>query len=135
MQTQPWVPVEEFVSSVRGAFDVGIVPLERSAFNDAKSNLKGLEFAACGIPFVASPSPEYQLICSQGAGVLAGPFQWRQSLTTIAKDPDLRLHLGSRALSTVMENYVMEDHAHDWLAAWTLAADLRSGVGHDALTL
>lgn len=40
--------------------DLQIIPLELpSDFNRAKSALKGMESAAWGVPFIASPSPEY----------------------------------------------------------------------------
>src|ERR1019366_1809483 len=39
--------------------DVAIVPLRPNRFNAGKSWLKGLEAAALGVPFVASPTPEY----------------------------------------------------------------------------
>jgi hypothetical protein len=40
-------------------FHIGLVPLRDTPFNYAKSDIKGLEYAAAGIPFVASPSPAY----------------------------------------------------------------------------
>jgi hypothetical protein len=49
--------------------DIGIVPLESRPFSQAKSSLKGMEYAACGIPFVASPTTEYRRL---GCGRMAG---------------------------------------------------------------
>ena len=46
-------------------FDVGIVPLDDTFFNECKSWLKGLEMAAVGVPFVASPTAEYQALFSR----------------------------------------------------------------------
>ena len=40
-------------------FEVGLVPLHDVPFNEAKSDLKGLEYAASGIPFVAAHMPSY----------------------------------------------------------------------------
>ena len=40
-------------------FDVGIVPLRDTPFNMAKSDIKGLEYAATGIPFIAQDMPSY----------------------------------------------------------------------------
>ena len=55
--------------------DTGIVPLQRSRFNEAKSNLKGLEYAALGVPFVASPTAEYERLAESkfeaGRGTIA----------------------------------------------------------------
>ena len=40
-------------------FDVGIVPLNDIPFNRAKSDIKGLEYSACGIPFIAQNLDSY----------------------------------------------------------------------------
>lgn len=40
-------------------FDVGIVPLRDTPFNHAKSEIKGLEYAAAGIPFIAQATESY----------------------------------------------------------------------------
>lgn len=39
--------------------DVGLVPLRDTPFNHAKSEIKGLEYAASGIPFIAQDLPSY----------------------------------------------------------------------------
>jgi len=53
-------------------FNVGIVPLTDIPFNHAKSYIKGLEYAAAGVPFVASWSPQYEeLTQKHGIGSLA----------------------------------------------------------------
>jgi glycosyltransferase involved in cell wall biosynthesis len=54
--------------------DIGIVPLSNVKFNDAKSYIKGLEYAAAGIPFIASPSPEYLELAKSGIGRIA--YNW-----------------------------------------------------------
>jgi hypothetical protein len=75
----------EFAASAPMAgMDIGLVPLEARDYNRAKSALKGMEYAACGVPFVASPSPDYiRFEC----GVLAGssleaqtPAEWEAAL-------------------------------------------------------
>jgi hypothetical protein len=62
-------------------FDIGIVPLSRTPFNECKSFIKGLEYAAAGIPFVASSSREYKRLASQGIGLIADkPIEWKKLL-------------------------------------------------------
>ena len=51
--------------------DIGIVPLRDVPFNHAKSFIKGLEYAAAGIPFIASDLPEYRYLFEAGIGRLA----------------------------------------------------------------
>ena len=53
-------------------FNVGIVPLTEIPFNHAKSYIKGLEYAAAGVPFVCSMSPQYEELTQEhGIGILA----------------------------------------------------------------
>lgn len=65
-------------------FDIGLVPLNDIPFNHAKSNIKGLEYASSGIPFVASGLPEYNELCSDGVGRVANtPEEWVSHLTEL----------------------------------------------------
>lgn len=72
-------------------FDIGVVPLRLNPFNEAKSWIKGLEYAAAGIPFVASPSSEYKrLKKTYGVGRLGkNQMQWVKHLTAL-RDPQVR---------------------------------------------
>jgi hypothetical protein len=48
--------------------NIGVVPLNPIPFNEAKSFIKGLEYVAGGIPFIASALPEYKYLEEQGIG-------------------------------------------------------------------
>ena len=61
--TLPMLPPHEYPYGM--VFDIGVVPLVDIPFNHAKSNIKGLEYAAAGVPFVASPLPEYVELSEQ----------------------------------------------------------------------
>lgn len=73
------------------AFDIGVIPLADIAFNEAKSNIKGLEYAAAGIPFIASPLPEYVALSEEhGIGRLAKTAKdWVREITAL-QDFDTR---------------------------------------------
>lgn len=62
--------------------DIGVVPLTDIPFNHAKSYIKGLEYAAAGIPFVASAVGEYiRLESEYGIGRTAKkPVKWLKHL-------------------------------------------------------
>ncbi len=62
--------IDQYPSLFR-KIDIGLVPLSDVPFNHAKSAIKGLEYAASGIPFVASWSPEYEWLAAQGIGRVA----------------------------------------------------------------
>lgn len=100
---------------------VGMVPLEASRFNSAKSALKGLEMAAVGVPFVASPRDEYRWLHDQGAGLLASkPQHWFKTLRGLATDPVRRQEM-SEAGRAVAARHTIEANAYRWLEAWELA--------------
>lgn len=103
------------------SMDVGIVPLETSLFNQAKSALKGLEYAALGKPFIASPLPEYRrLVEESGAGILAeGREQWARAAKSLLEDGDQYRRAGE---AWAKEN-TLEKHIGDWISAWELALE------------
>lgn len=117
-----WVDsVPIYWRALNGSMDVGIVPLESSVFNQAKSWLKGIEYAALGKPFIASPLPEYKrLVAESGAGVIAAsPKQWAARARDLLEDGDGYRKAG---LEWSREN-VLERHIGDWITAWELAME------------
>lgn len=58
VRTAPMVPPQQYAKN-SFCFDIGIAPLSDQPFNHAKSWVKLLEYASAGVPFVASPAPEY----------------------------------------------------------------------------
>jgi hypothetical protein len=84
-------------------FDVGMVPLSDTPFNYAKSDIKGLEYAASGIPFVSSYSPSYAALSNEwGDGVLLAKKSrdWVKHLNRL-KDHSLRVELQQKLLEDV----------------------------------
>jgi glycosyltransferase involved in cell wall biosynthesis len=83
MTYTPQVPIDQY-QHLFSHFDVGIVPLSDIPFNHAKSCIKGLEYAAAGIPFVAAATPEYQRLADMGVGRVAStPDEWVAHLTEL----------------------------------------------------
>jgi hypothetical protein len=88
VSTLPMVAPEHYPSLF--VFDVGIAPLSAVPFNQAKSAIKGLEYAAAGIPFVASPLDAYRALHAEGIGLLARKRRhWRPLLEQL-RDPTFR---------------------------------------------
>lgn len=122
-----WVETDRYMSVLCNAMDVGIVPLDETPFNSAKSNLKGLEMAACGIPFVASPTPEYTALAANGVGEIASnPSEWRRLVSRFVSNEALRVAAGEAYRSVVREKYVLEDNAYRWVEAWRTAKKFRN---------
>jgi Glycosyl transferases group 1 len=119
-------------------FDIGIVPLEQTPFNRAKSWLKGLEFAAVGVPVVASPTAEYRLMRFRRSGPPAvwlaeSPSEWRNQLEKLIKRPDWRADLAASARAWAAQ-HTYEKHADDWRAVWYLGAQASADNRADATT-
>lgn len=61
-------------------FDIGLVPLRDTPFNHAKSDIKGLEYAASGIPFIATGVTSYAKLAKDweglGAFIAKRPSDW-----------------------------------------------------------
>lgn len=88
-------------------FETGIVPLRDTPFNEAKSELKGLEYSASGVPFVAGSLPSYDILHKDWTALgSAGFFVAKKSAHWIAsinklRDPSLRRDLQASVLENV----------------------------------
>ena len=110
-----WRPIEEY-APLLAEIGVGVVPLASNPFNRSKSWLKGLEFAALGIPTVASPLPEYQRLYGYGlcAGIAEKPKDWFRLLRDLRPEHGQHLRERVRALG-----FMYEDRVAEWWDAWT----------------
>lgn len=114
------VPVKELPGEI-AQFDVAVAPLRGSAFNAAKSWIKPLEAAACGVPCVMSPTPEYLKLAECGIGIVAStPTEWHDELVSLCSDPVRRFALGQAARAAA-EELTMEAHVEQWWSAWEIA--------------
>lgn len=121
-----WVALDDYYETLAKNIDVGVVPLDAIEFNEAKSWLKGIELAALGIPFVASPTSEYLKLAELGVGTIAeNPAQWYKKLNTWINNPRKRVSDGNRYRDTVLSTLTYEQNAHRWLAAWQQAIENR----------
>jgi hypothetical protein len=112
-------PPTSFVLSsmlLHESFDVGLVPLEVINFNQAKTALKGMEYTASGIPFIASPTDEYLRLAELGCGRIARkPKDWTRHLTELL-DRDVREAEVEANRKVLAEHYDINDRATEWLS-------------------
>lgn len=113
-RTVPGVPyrrLPEIVPSI----DIGLVPLERSMFNECKSHLKGLEYSACGIVPVATASGPYKDFIEPGVnGFLCETADdWVRTLDLLVGDDAFRRRVGAEARRVAARNTIQE-HAGLW---------------------
>lgn len=105
---------------VTNTMDIGLVPLEINPFNEAKSDLKGKEYNACSIPFIASPSGSYMAWTEVGKnGFLARrPRDWNRYLELLVSDAKLRAEMGAYGRKKI-EQYWIQDNAYRWEDLYT----------------
>lgn len=97
-------------------FDIGIAPLVDNTFNRSKSPIKALEYAALGIPVVASNVGPYAEFVEHGVtGFLCeSEADWSRYLRLLTQDADLRDLMG-RAARIKAHAWTIQAHADEWL--------------------
>ncbi len=91
----------EYGRTLMTGMDIGLVPLADVPFNHAKSWIKGLEYGAAGIPFVAFKTAEYEAL---DAGLLAKrPRDWTRQLDRLL-DPEVRRQVQERGIAAAERN-------------------------------
>ena len=124
-----WIPVSipnyaEFAAYFSTqTCDFFIAPLIDSEFNRCKSSIKFLEYSALGIPGVYSRTAPYQAMVQEGRnGFLAtSDTEWEAHLTALIESAELRSHMGQQALHTVQQDWLLSQHADEWLQAYQQA--------------
>lgn len=76
-------------------FDIAIAPLLDIPFNRARSSIKLKEYAAAGVPWVASDVGPYRGMGERQGGVLVAEDGWHSALERLIKDEALRRHLAA----------------------------------------
>lgn len=97
-----------------------IVPLVDHPFNDARSPIKFLEYAAMGLPGVFQDAPPYAIVRDGRDGLRAGvdARAWRVAIERLITDDDLRQALAEAANRRVREDFLLTTHAHRWPETW-----------------
>jgi len=98
-------------------FDIGLAPLVPSQFNRSKSAIKALEYAALGIPVIASDLAPYQPFVIDGVTgfLVSKDHEWEARLRDLTHDHAMREQMGAAAKA----------HARKWSIdeGWKLWAD------------
>jgi glycosyltransferase involved in cell wall biosynthesis len=91
-------------------FDIGLVPLDDTPFEQAKFPFKLLQYLALGVPAVSARVGIATSVIRHGDnGLLAGsPDEWRAALELLIGDAQLRRRLGAGGQQTVADGYTLE---------------------------
>lgn len=97
--------------------NIAICPLEENSFNACKSNIKFLEFAACGIPGVFSHIQPYSSSVKHlETGLLAdnSTESWSSSLDLLITNHALRAEIAKNAYKKVLKDHILEPNLYRW---------------------
>lgn len=118
---RPWRSIWADAAGYMAGIDVsiGLAPLANTQFNRCKSDLKALEYAARGIPVVASDVEPYRGFVEHGVTgfLVTHPREWAEALDALATDPGLRARMGAAARAKAATR-IVDDHAHLWERAY-----------------
>lgn len=122
------IELSRWAGRIGEELDVGMVPLAATSFNSSKSRLKGIEYMAVGVPWVASPREEYRRLNREsGCGLLADtPKEWYAKLKQLLDDDVLRKEQ-AEAGREFMKDQTYQANAWRWWEAWTRALEIERG--------
>ena len=97
-------------------YDIMLAPLMDTQFNNAKSELKYIEYSALGMPGIYSDLPPYNSVIKDGVnGLLAKTNEdWEEKIEKLILDQDLRIKIVENAQKDINENYLLENRVEDW---------------------
>lgn len=99
--------------------DLALAPLEINLFNDCKSNLRLLEYGACGFPVICTDTRAYRgyLPCTRVRD--NSTREWLDAIRMHLDDPGASYRQGDALRKAVLGDYVLtENNLQLWANAW-----------------
>ena len=99
--------------------DLALAPLEFHIFNDCKSNLRLLEYGACGYPVICTDTEAYRghLPCTRVYS--NSTDEWLQAIRMHLADPDASYRMGDELREAVHRDFMLRgDNLQHWLWGW-----------------
>jgi glycosyltransferase involved in cell wall biosynthesis len=93
---RPHVPFPELPDAI-AQFDLALAPIADVSFNRVRSNVKVKEYAAAGVPWLASPIGPYKELGEEQGGRLVPDYGWTEALTELVTDHAARAALAESA--------------------------------------
>lgn len=129
----PGVPVEivpwseESEHELIKSFDVGIMPLPDSPWEQGKCGFKLIQYMACGLPVIASPVGVNSSLVEEGVnGFLAvEAASWVEALRKLRDDAPLRVSMGAAGRRKVEASYCLQVTAPKILNLLEMVAGMR----------
>ena len=99
--------------------DLALAPLEFHIFNDCKSNLRLLEYGACGYPVVCTDTEAYRGYLPCTRVVSNSTEEWLQAIRMHLADPDASYRMGDELREAVLRDYMLRgDNVRYWENGW-----------------
>ncbi|WP_141696441.1 glycosyltransferase family protein, partial [Xanthomonas cerealis] len=118
-EVHPGVDFERYPQALAALrLDLALAPLEDNLFNRCKSNLRLLEYGACGYPVIASDLPPYQ--GGLPATLVKHRFRdWVNAIRQHLADADASAAAGSALHAAVRRDWMLQGaNLQAWHAAW-----------------
>lgn len=116
----PGVQIENYPQLLaRLNLDLALAPVEPNLFNECKSNLRLLEYGACGFPVICS-----DVRCYQGDGLpvtrVKNRFRdWVDAIRAHINDLDAAARAGDELCAAVLNGWMLEgNNLETWRKAW-----------------
>jgi glycosyltransferase involved in cell wall biosynthesis len=106
------LPIERLTQRLAD-FDLGLVPLADIPFNRGRSNVKAREYAAAGVPWLASPVGSYAHLGPAQGGRLVGPDRWFEAI-----DDMIRARRERRKLAKAAKAWAKEETIWNMAPTW-----------------
>jgi GT2 family glycosyltransferase len=113
-----WVPLDDYPRKLADLdLDLAVAPLEMHPFNEAKSNLRLLEYGVLGYPVLCTDILPYQ--CGLPVRRVANRRRaWVEAIREMVADRDALVAAGTRLREAVLAEWMLEDHLDDVRRAW-----------------
>lgn len=114
----PWIELHDYAAKLASLdLDLAVAPLEYHPFNEAKSNLRLLEYGVLGYPVLCTDILPYQ----GGLPVVRTrnkPRDWSRAIRDLVSDRDGLRQAGDALRQAVLRDWMLEDHLDAWKRAW-----------------
>jgi hypothetical protein len=113
-----WVPLHDYAEKLASLdLDLAVAPLEHHPFNEAKSNLRLLEYGVLGYPVICTDILPYQ--CDLPVFKVANRHRaWTNAIREMTADREACRRHGEQLREAVTKNWMLEDHLDAWQRAW-----------------
>lgn len=100
-------------------FDIGLAPLRPTRFAETKSHIKALEYAALGIPVIASDAAPYRDFVIDGVTgwLVRREHEWALRLRELIHDAAMREEMGAKA-KELARQWTIQQGWQEWESAY-----------------